>query len=219
MPEGRWTDFFTGRIYRGGRWITMYRDLDSIPVLAGEGAIVPMYHSGETNDLSLEQPLDIHIWRGNGSFRLFEDDGESNSASHAVTPMAVTEEGETLRFVIGAAQGDRTLLPETRYFNLIFRDIRSARVLVNGQTVPFSQEGIPLLAEPSKEIFVELRDITTTVNPPRKTLRTALFTRIQGEVIWKNAVLNSPKKQPGFVRDALAEMDALLYEQEEDIKI
>ena len=219
LPEGRWTDFFTGRIYRGGRWITMYRDLDSIPVLAREGSIVPMYHSGETNDLSLEQPLDIHIWRGNGSFRLFEDDGESNSAAHAVTPMAVTEEGETLRFVIGAAQGDRTLLPETRYFNLIFRDIRSARVLVNGQTVPFSQEGIPLLAEPSKEIFVELRDITTTVNPPMETLRTALFTRIQGEVIWKNAVLNSPKKQPGFVRNALAEMDALLYEQEEDIKI
>ena len=41
-------------------------DLDSIPVLAPEGAIVPMYHHEGSNDLSLDQPLDIHIWHGNG---------------------------------------------------------------------------------------------------------------------------------------------------------
>jgi len=212
LPEGRWTDFFTGRIYRGGQWVTMYRDLDSIPVLAGEGAIVTMYHDGTTNDLSLDQPLDIHIWRGNGSFRLFEDDGEHNSAAHAITPMDVSGEGDTLRFVISPAQGDRTILPESRYMNLIFRDIRSAEAQINGQSVPFSTEGIALPVDPSAETVVELTNIISGVNPPKAQLRTELFTRIQGEVVWKNAVLNNERKMPKFVRDALSELNNLNYE-------
>ena len=57
LPEGRWTDIFNGRIYQGGQWVRLYRDLDAIPVLAKEGAIVPMYRNAETNDLSLTQPL------------------------------------------------------------------------------------------------------------------------------------------------------------------
>ena len=78
LPEGRWTDIFNGRIYQGGQWVTMHRDLDTIPVLAKEGAIVPMYRNAETNDLSLSQPLEIHLWRGNGSYELYEDDGRTN---------------------------------------------------------------------------------------------------------------------------------------------
>ena len=62
LPEGRWTDIFNDRIYEGGKWITMYRDLDSIPVLAPAGAIVPMYRNATRNDLSLEQPIEIHVW-------------------------------------------------------------------------------------------------------------------------------------------------------------
>lgn len=211
LPEGRWTDFFTGRIYKGGRWVDMHRDLDSIPVLAGEGAIVPMYHSAETNDLSLEQPLDIHIWRGNGSFDLYEDDGETNSPEHALTRMTVTEKGSTLRFVIHPAQEVGKPLPGSRYFNLIFRDIDHARVTANGIPMKFTRKGIPLMIEPAEEIVVDLTEIITSVNPPREQLRTDLLTRVQGEVVWKNAVLNSIKKMPGFVRDALAELDALEY--------
>ena len=56
LPEGRWTDIFSGRIYRGGRWVRMYRDLDTIPVLAPAGAIVPMYRNADTNDLSWLSP-------------------------------------------------------------------------------------------------------------------------------------------------------------------
>jgi alpha-glucosidase (family GH31 glycosyl hydrolase) len=77
LPEGRWTDIFNGRIYEGGRIVKMYRDLDSIPVLAPAGAIVPMYKNDRSNDLSLEQPLEIHIWRGNGHYEMYDDDGET----------------------------------------------------------------------------------------------------------------------------------------------
>ena len=40
--RARWTDVFTGLAYRGGTTIQLHRDLDSIPVLAQAGAIVPL---------------------------------------------------------------------------------------------------------------------------------------------------------------------------------
>ena len=42
LPEGRWFDLFEGRIYDGGRKLTLYRSLEDIPVLARAGAILPM---------------------------------------------------------------------------------------------------------------------------------------------------------------------------------
>ena len=46
LPEGRWTDIFTGRVYQGGRVHTMWRGLSSIPVLAAEGAEIPVEGGG-----------------------------------------------------------------------------------------------------------------------------------------------------------------------------
>lgn len=211
LPEGRWTDFFTGQIYRGGQWVQMHRDLDSIPVLAGEGTIVPMYRNGSSNNLSLDQPLDIHIWRGNGSFDLYEDDGETNNSAHAITSMTVTENGDNLRFMISAARGNPAVLPYSRNITLVFRDIADAKVWINGVEVPFSRDGVSLLVNPAERYVVELANVCAAVNLPREILRTNLLTRVQGEVVWKNAVLNSEKKMPKYVRDALAELDALEY--------
>ena len=121
LPEGRWTDVFTGRIYEGGRWVRMYRDMDSIPVLAGEGAIVPMYRSTDTNDLSLNQPLEIHIWRGNGSFRLYEDDGQTmayQQGVYAITQFCLEEKGNALRLTITPPQDSHGLLPAQRQMYL-----------------------------------------------------------------------------------------------------
>ena len=51
------------------------------------------------------------------------------------------------------------------------------------------------------------------VNQPKTVLRENLLTRVQGRNNWKNAVFTgSEKKIPGFVREALAEFDAMDYE-------
>ena len=210
LPEGRWTDFFTGRIYRGGQLVNMFRDLDAIPVLAGEGSIVPMYPEGTTNNLSLEQPLDIHIWRGNGSFDLFEDDGETNGENHVITHLQVEEHQDSLRFTIQAAEGDLSLLPKERQIRLIFRDIADAQVQIDGQDTPFCRNGLELTLTPAQGVTVTLKNLSAAQNPPGEILRTDLLTRVQGEVIWKNAVLGSEKKMPRIIREALAELDALV---------
>ena len=209
LPQGRWTDFFTGKVYEGGTWVDMFRDLDAIPVLAREGAIVPMYLQSETNDLSLHQPLEIHVWRGNGSFELYEDDGETNRENHLITRLQVEEAGEYLRFIIHGGSGDLSLVPEHRQIRLVFRDVTSADVLVDGKTVPFCRNGIDLSVDTAAGSVIQLSNVSALQNPPKEQLKTNLLTRVQGEIIWKNAVLGSEKTMPKAVKEALAELDAL----------
>ncbi|KAF4980244.1 hypothetical protein FZEAL_3703 [Fusarium zealandicum] len=42
VPPGRHVDIFTGTVYDGDRVIRMHRDIHSLPVLAPEGAIIPL---------------------------------------------------------------------------------------------------------------------------------------------------------------------------------
>ena len=197
LPEGRWTDIFTGRIYNGGRWVRMYRDMDSIPVLAREGAIVPMYRSGESNDLSLQQDLEIHLWRGNGSFELYEDDGVSmdyQQGAFAITTFELQEQGDELRLTITPPRDAHGLLPKQRKMYLNFRDVEAEErcVLVEDQSVS-----------------IVLKNVKCRQNPPREELQGNLLTRIQMGNAWKSRKFK--KKFPNFVNRALRELDALWY--------
>jgi alpha-glucosidase (family GH31 glycosyl hydrolase) len=197
LPEGRWTDIFNGRIYQGGRWVNLYRDLDSIPVLAKEGAIIPMYRSGSTNDLSLNQPLEIHLWRGNGRFELYEDDGETMAYQDgrcAITTFTLEEVGSTLRLTVTPPADSHGLLPEKRQMFLKFRDVEAEELEIWVGSQP---------------VTVELTDIRIRRNLPKEELRSTLLTRVQAGNDWKNR--HFYKQIPGFLRDALAELDALWY--------
>ena len=212
LPEGRWTDIFNGRIYEGGKWVTMYRDMDSIPVLAAPGTIVPMYRSADSNDLSLEQPLEIQVWRGNGSYDLYEDDGESFGfarGQYAITSFNVKTCGDTLRFTIMPPAEDGGLLRETRRMYIRFRDIISGRVFVDGKER--SCEDMCVCAEVfNTPVEVEIRDFRAAENEPKDEARINLLTRVQGGNDWKAACFGGKKKMPGYIQAALEELDALI---------
>ena len=126
LPEGRWTDIFNGRVYEGGRWVKMYRDLDSIPVLAPAGAIVPMYRNDRTNDLSNSQPLEVHIWRGEGHYELYEDDGETNAYKNGefvITKFDLAEGDGSLILTITPPTDTKGIIPTEREIFIKFRDI------------------------------------------------------------------------------------------------
>jgi alpha-glucosidase (family GH31 glycosyl hydrolase) len=206
LPEGTWTDIFNGRKYRGGRWVTMYRDLDAIPVLAAAGAIVPMYHSADTNDLSLEQPLDIHVWHGSGSFDLYEDDGETNSyqnGDYAITNFTAETDDDKLVFTVTPAQKP---MVENRTMHLRFRDIAQADCWVNGEPVPF-EESIPLQVG-SQPVNVRLENVVLQKNQEISEFRTDILTRVQASNSWKSARFSGKRALPAFLRKALSEADA-----------
>ena len=197
LPEGRWTDIFTGRIYNGGQWVRMYRDMDAIPVLAKAGAIVPMYRSADSNDLSLQQDLEIHLWRGNGSYELYEDDGISmdyQKGAFAITTFTLEEEGGTLRLTITPPADKCGLLPKQRKMYLKFRDVETEEQCILVEDQPVS---------------VLLTDVKCRQNPSREELQGNLLTRIQGRNAWKSRTFK--KKFPTFVNRALRELDGLWY--------
>ena len=145
LPEGRYTDIFTGEVYCGGKTV-IRRDIASIPVLAPAGAIIPLDGRKTGNDCGNPESLEILIYRGNGSFKLYEDDGESlayRDGHYAETEFKLEETGSTLKFTVSPAEGDLTLIPSSRKYVFSFRDVASAdkiSVAANGETVDFTAE-------------------------------------------------------------------------------
>ena len=196
LPKGRWTDIFNGRIYEGGRKVRLYRDLVSIPVLAPAGAIVPMYKNADTNDLSLDQPLEIHLWHGNGSYELYEDDGETTkykSGKFVITSFNLEENDNMLRLTIIPPKDNQGLLPVEREIHLKFRDIEHDDILVRLSNEP---------------ITVEISDFVSRKNESLKDLTSMVLTRVQGSNDKKSLMFN--KKLPVFVKDVLLEFDSMI---------
>ena len=124
LPEGSWYDIFTGLRYRGDRTITLHRTIDSIPVLARAGGILPM-EQAETVSSRTDNPtaMQIKIFCGaEGVFTLYEDDGISmqfESGAYVTTEYRLCWEEEKC-FRIQSARGDLTLIPEARDYELEF---------------------------------------------------------------------------------------------------
>ena len=136
IPEGRYTDIFTGRIYSGNKFVEMYRDLETIPVLAKEGTILPLAVNDRTNDSSNPESLELLVYRGNNTFTLYEDDGETLSykdGEYLKTAFTVAEKGNTVSFKIENAEGTASVVPQARTYTVSFKDIISGDVTVNGE--------------------------------------------------------------------------------------
>lgn len=124
LPEGLWHDIYTGMIYEGGRCIEMYRTLDSIPVLAKAGAILPFTEEIKGTQASKNpDSLAIHVYSGaDGCFELYEDDNESQGykKGDCVKTRMTYEEKEEILFTICGAKGNCALIPEKRNYRVYF---------------------------------------------------------------------------------------------------
>ena len=82
LPQGIWTDFFTGRVYDGlgGRMLDLYRNDFTIHVLCKAGAIIPMQaHVAHDNRLGGAKKMEILVFPGaDNEFTLYEDAGDGN---------------------------------------------------------------------------------------------------------------------------------------------
>jgi alpha-glucosidase (family GH31 glycosyl hydrolase) len=87
LPEGSWTDVFTGQNYTGGRSLYLHRDLTSIPVLAKAGAIVPHAAEDELLDgTGVPSVIDLLVYPGaDGELTLAEDNDDDRWALTRIT--------------------------------------------------------------------------------------------------------------------------------------
>ena len=130
LPEGTWTDIFTGQTYKGGRTVDMVRHMDSIPVLAKEGGFFILDGRKHTNDISFPNILNVMVFNGNGEYMLHEDNENGRMDTHFVSEFENGQQKVTV-----TVRGDCCL--DTRKMNLEFRNIPKGNVTVyvNGNSI------------------------------------------------------------------------------------
>ncbi len=146
LPEGRYTDIFTGDVYAGGGQYEMVRFLDSMPVLAGGGAFFVLDGAPRGNRTGLPGKLRVLAFSGTGEYCLTEDAGGERAVTHFWSETG--QDGEwVLRFL---AKDDADILPPRSY-------IFELRGIVRG-TVAVTEDG------KSKGFRLDHRDGCTRVH-------------------------------------------------------
>ncbi|HEX2550937.1 MAG TPA: TIM-barrel domain-containing protein, partial [Nocardioidaceae bacterium] len=115
LPDGTWTDVFTGQTYTGGRSLYLHRDLTSIPVLARAGAIVPKAPEDSVLDgTGLPSVVELTVYPGaDGDFTLAEDNDDDRWALTRVTYDDASGE-----VTVHDTVGHREALPEDRTYRV-----------------------------------------------------------------------------------------------------
>ena len=213
IPPGRWTDIFTGDVYEGERFATLYRDLASIPVLAKQGSIIPL--SGDAGN-SAENPDNLELWvfRGDGKFDLYEDCGTGDYGTRqAVTTFEISQT-HVLTFTVHPAAGDLSVLPAKRNFRVVFKDIvrvGSLSVFIDEKRVDeFFSDGENLSEKPLEielknvaadaGIRIEITEFRPRKNPPVHERIAELFSRWQAGNARKSRLYKKARSQKDLIK-------------------
>lgn len=125
LPEGIWTDVFTGLRYTGGRWLTVCRDMGCIPVFARAGAILPLAAKAETG-CGAPDSLELFVYAGDGAYSLYE--GPEPARTEFQTHMCGSETQ-----LLTIRNGDRA-----RTYHVYFKNVEDGAcdLLIDGKIRP-----------------------------------------------------------------------------------
>ena len=146
IPQGKWTDIFTGDIYEageGGKEVSLLRGLDSIPVLAKSGAILPL-SADNTNTVFNPTNLEVWLYEGTGYYSLYEDglDQLNNAVLFTEFKSEYSEwNGVATQTLIIFTHGDASVIPENRQVKLCFKSVPTgdARLFIDGEEMTFTK--------------------------------------------------------------------------------
>ena len=78
LPPGAWYDWWTGEKLEGKRWIERPVDLETMPIYARAGAIIPLDPLRQYTAQPVTGPTTLQVYPGaDGTFDLYDDDGQS----------------------------------------------------------------------------------------------------------------------------------------------
>jgi alpha-D-xyloside xylohydrolase len=122
LPQSNWYNFWTGEELKGGKFTTVAAPLETLPLLARAGSIVPMGPFLQYSNQKPEDPIELRVYPGaNGNFTLYEDDGltyEYEKGAYATIPIHWDDASHTL--TVGARQGSFPGMLEHRTFKIVW---------------------------------------------------------------------------------------------------
>ena len=106
----------------------MYRDLNSIPVMAKAGTIIPFTEEIHSKQIiSNPKQITLKVFPGdNGYFEMYEDDNESceYEKGKCVKTAFYYSESSKLQLIIKSSQGDLSLIPTKRDYCVEFYGLK-----------------------------------------------------------------------------------------------
>jgi alpha-glucosidase (family GH31 glycosyl hydrolase) len=190
LPPGRWTDVFTGLVYRGGTTVTLHRDLESIPVLAPAGAILPLAADDDRGFVANPDALELRVYAGaDGELVLAEDRDDDRWAETRYTLA-----GPELR--IHPVDGARDAVPPVRRYDVVlcgFAGLTAVEVDGVAQpTAPGPVPGsvavrLPEVAAPTGAVLRLVGDTAPAGNPDVPERLFTLLDRAQTAIAAKEA--------------------------------
>ncbi len=155
IPEGTWIDYQTLETFTGPRWVRLTGDISRVPMLMKAGAILPLApefipqpEPHLTSGTTASQPhddLELVVFPGTGTFRLYEDDGLTDTYLRGQYEWTAIEteqpDARTWTVNIAPVEGHCDALPETRGYTVTMRGCsRPMRVTVNGEKAPWEYD-------------------------------------------------------------------------------
>lgn len=146
LPQGTWTNFWSGEQIKGGRTVETYAPTSQIPVFVKQGAIIPMREYASSIETGSNDKLHIHLYPGaDGTFTLIEDDGISNDymeGIYAKTEMHLKTKGNQAILTIDPLLGYYDNMQEQRTWIFhIHHPEPLGEMLINGEKISFSKNG------------------------------------------------------------------------------
>ena len=124
LPAGRWSDWFSGKVYQGGQ--TVHLAIDSktwsdIPLFIRDGAIIPTQPAEDYVGQHPLTQLEVEVFPAaqRSAFDYYDDDGNTYDYEHGAyfsQSLAVQRSGDTVQFELGAAAG--SFKPALRFYLL-----------------------------------------------------------------------------------------------------
>jgi alpha-glucosidase (family GH31 glycosyl hydrolase) len=137
LPEGDWYDYWTGKKFAGKQYINALSPLDRMPIFVKSGAIVPMQPAVSYVG---EKPIDtltLHVYPGNGRFRLYEDDGKSLSyMDKEFSTTSIISQATASGQKISISKPEGRFVPSNHQYLVKFHSaIKPKQVFVNGTSL------------------------------------------------------------------------------------
>ncbi len=202
LPEGTWTDIFTGDEYtvgKGGKELVLLRGLESIPVLAKRGAILPL--AGEVEN-AVKNPKTLEIWafEGDGNYTMYEDGLEKGDNAVIFTDI-VSQFSETngvrTQLLQLSTRGINKVMPEDRRVKIVFKSVMDGRVhlFIDGEQAPvetrlseFVEVSFALEAEKTyalQVMYPAKNKVEKLIERAKKILTQAQAGNYVKELVWK----------------------------------
>lgn len=135
VPPGRHIDIFTGLVYDGNRKIQMYRPLHQLPVLAREGAIIPL-DAADYPENGCSNPDTFHVLiivGANGKFEITEDVRDDIESRVGARDAASNQRKSMIEFDQTSGKVEASIFPGSWKFRMLGFLAEKPRILLNGQ--------------------------------------------------------------------------------------